>query len=36
MNELGLTNVRANWGFGVRYEWITEDGKSLGDLNNEP
>jgi tRNA(Leu) C34 or U34 (ribose-2'-O)-methylase TrmL len=36
VNELGLTNVRANWGFGVRYEWITEDGKSLGDLNNEP
>jgi hypothetical protein len=36
VNELGLTNVRANWGFGVKYEWITEDGKSLADLNKEP
>lgn len=36
VNELGLTNVNSDWGFGVRYEWITEDGKSLADLNEEP
>jgi hypothetical protein len=34
-NELGLTEVKANWGFGAKYEWITEDGKSLAELNNE-
>jgi hypothetical protein len=35
-DELGLSKVKANWGFGVKNEWITEDGKSLADLNNEP
>ncbi len=30
-NELNL-DVRANWGFGVRYDWITENGTSLSDL----
>ncbi len=34
-NELDLTEVKTNWGFGVRYDWITEDGKSLEDLNSE-
>ena len=33
--ELNLTDVRENWGFGVKHEWITEDGKSLVDLRNE-
>lgn len=34
--ELNLTEVKKYWGFGVRYEWITENGKSLADLSNEP
>ena len=33
--ELNLADVKANWGFGTKYEWITEEGKSLHDLNHE-
>ena len=28
-------DVKANWGFGVRYDWITEDNTNLSDLLNE-
>jgi hypothetical protein len=34
-DELNLTEVKVNWGFRAKYEWITENGKSLADLNNE-
>jgi hypothetical protein len=30
-----LIDVKVNWGFGAKYEWITENGTSLADLNNE-
>lgn len=33
--ELDLKEVRKYWGFGVRYEWVTEDGKTLEDLRQE-
>lgn len=32
--ELDL-DIKANWGFGVRYDWVTADGVNLSDLLNE-
>lgn len=34
-DKLNLTGVRKYWGFGVRYEWVTEEGKRLVDLLEE-
>ena len=30
-----LKDVRKFWGFGVRYDWINENGKNLSDINEE-
>ena len=30
--EFNLKDIRKNWGFGVRFDWIMENGKSLSDL----
>jgi hypothetical protein len=30
--ELGLTDVRKNWGFGVRKDWVDENMKNLSEL----
>ena len=30
--ELGLTDVRKYWGFGVRYDWVDENMKNLSEL----
>lgn len=30
--KFNLVDVRKYWGFGVRYDWINEDGKSLSEL----
>jgi len=32
IEEFDIKNVRKNWGFGVRRDWVTEDGKALMDL----
>lgn len=32
VDEFELTDIRKFWGFGIRYEWVTEDGKQLNDL----
>lgn len=34
-DELELKDVKKFWGFGVRYDWITESGKNLSDLLEE-
>ncbi len=34
-DELELEDVKKFWGFGVRYDWITESGKNLSDLLEE-
>lgn len=31
-DKLNLTGVRKFWGFGVRFDWVTEEGKRLVDL----
>ena len=33
--ELELSEVKPNWGFTVKHDWITEDGKELAELKNE-
>ena len=33
--ELELSDVNLNWGFTVKHDWITEDGKELAELKNE-
>jgi hypothetical protein len=35
VNELQLENVRANWGFSVKRDWIVEDGRNLSELLKE-
>lgn len=35
VEELNLTEIRKFWGFGVRYEWVTDNGKRLIDLLEE-
>lgn len=32
VDEFGLTDIRKFWGFGIRYEWVTENGTTLIDL----
>lgn len=32
VDEFNLTEIRKFWGFGIRYEWVTENGTSLIDL----
>ncbi|MEE9364545.1 MAG: hypothetical protein V3U92_18240 [Cellulophaga sp.] len=32
VDEFELTDIRKFWGFGIRYEWITDDGIKLVDL----
>jgi hypothetical protein len=34
-DKYDLTDVRKFWGFGVRYDWIDENGKNLSDLFEE-
>lgn len=31
-DEFGLKDVQKNWGFGVRYDWVDENGKTLSEL----
>ena len=33
--ELQLVDVKPNWGFIVKHDWIREDGKELAELKNE-
>jgi hypothetical protein len=33
--ELGLKNVQKYWEFGVRYDWVVENMKSLSELLDE-
>ncbi|WP_020532034.1 hypothetical protein [Flexithrix dorotheae] len=33
--KFNLNEVRKDWGFGVRFDWIEENGKSLSDLLEE-
>jgi hypothetical protein len=35
VNELQLENVRANWGFSIKRDWIIEDGRNLSQLLGE-
>lgn len=35
VDEFGLTDIRKFWGFGIRYEWVTENGITLVDLLNK-
>lgn len=35
IEKYDIPGVRKNWGFGVKYDWIDEKGKSLFDLNKE-
>ena len=32
IDEFGVRDVRKNWGFGVRKDWIVENGKTLSEL----
>lgn len=32
VDEFELTDIRKFWGFGIRYEWVTENGTKLVDL----
>jgi len=34
-DELKLEDVKKFWGFGLRFDWITESGKNLSDLLEE-
>ena len=34
-DELELEDVKANWGFTIKHDWTTEDGKELIELLNE-
>ncbi|MBU0710772.1 hypothetical protein KKA87_02445 [bacterium] len=34
-DKYNLKDVRKFWGFGVRYDWINEEGKNLSDINEE-
>ena len=33
--ELELVDVKPNWGFTVKHDWITEDERELAELKNE-
>jgi hypothetical protein len=35
VSELQLENVRENWGFSIKYDWIVEDGRNLSQLLKE-
>ena len=35
VDEFNLTEIRKFWGFGIRYEWVTENGTKLIDLLEE-
>lgn len=35
VEEFSLTEIRKFWGFGIRYEWVTENGTKLIDLLEE-
>jgi len=35
VDEFNLTEIRKFWGFGIRYEWVTESGTKLIDLLEE-
>jgi hypothetical protein len=32
IEEFGVKDVRKNWGFGVRRDWVVENGKTLSEL----
>lgn len=34
-NKFNLNEVRKDWGFGVRYDWVDENGKNLSDILEE-
>lgn len=34
-DKYNLKDVRKFWGFGVRYDWINEEGKNLSEINEE-
>ena len=34
-DEFDLEDVRKFWGFGVRYDWVNEEGKNLSDIFEE-
>jgi len=35
LDKYELKDVRKFWGFGVRYDWIDENGKNLSDIFEE-